>query len=98
MNITFQKLIDMYIEGSVVGCSGTLSNPGTLKIAGNQLIHYKTPIVERYGEKYIVNNTRYSLQTGLLQKKIKASIPEDSRIDVIGVPSDVSASLVNYLE
>lgn len=62
------------------------------------MIHYNTPIAERYGGMFILNTTRYSLQTGQLQKKIKATIPEEKRIDVKRVPSDTTVSLKDYIE
>lgn len=62
------------------------------------MIHYNTPIAERYGDMFILNTTRYSLQTGQLQKKIKANIPEEKRIDVKRVPSDTTVSLKDYIE
>ena len=98
MAITFQQLIDAFLSGETKGVSGSQSNPGTLKISGNQLIHYSTPIAERHNDKIILNVSRYSLQTGQLQKKLKASIQEDIRIDVKRVPSDVAVSLSNYIK
>lgn len=62
------------------------------------MIHYNTPIAERYGDMFILNTTRYSLQTGQLQKKIKDTIPEEKRIDVKRVPSDTTVSLKEYIE
>lgn len=96
MNITFQQLIEMFVNGETNAVSGTPKNPGTLKIVGNQLIHYNTPILERLDSKYIFNVTRYSLQTGQVQK-IKAIIPEDSLILVKRVPSDKDISLKEYI-
>ncbi|HBL81975.1 MAG TPA: hypothetical protein DD391_05150 [Clostridiales bacterium] len=80
VTITFQQLIDSFLSGETEGVSGSQSNPGTLKISGNQLIHYSTPIAERYNDKIIFNVSRYSLQTGQLQKELKASIPETSAL------------------
>ena len=98
MPITFQQVIDQFIAGDKEGYSGTSKNHGNLKIEGDQLIHYSTPILERLGEKYIFNVTRYSLPTGQLQKKIKASISKDLIIEVKRVPSDTKESLVEYME
>ena len=98
MAITFQHVIDMFIDGSKEGCSGTKESHGNLKIKGDQLIHYSTPIAERFENKYILNTTRYSMQTGQVQKKIKASIPDEKRIDVKRVPSDTQLSLSSYIE
>lgn len=71
MLITFQQLINMFVDGATEGYSGTKTNRGNLKIVGDQLIHYNTPIAERFGNKIILNTTRYSLQTGQLQKRLK---------------------------
>ena len=98
MAATFQQVIDMFIDGATEGYSGTKTNQGNLKIKDDQLIHYSTPIAERFDDKFILNTTRYSLQTGQLQKKIKATIPEEKRIDVKRVPSDTQVSLKEYIE
>lgn len=98
MPITFQQVIDQFIAGDKEGYSGTAKNHGSLKIEGDQLIHYSTPILERMGEKYIFNVTRYSIQTGQLQKKIKASISSELLIEVRRVPSDIKGSLAEYME
>ena len=98
MSITFKQLIQQFIDGAVDGVSGTASNKGNLRIDHNRLIHYNTPILERYGEKYILNITRYSIQTGQLQKKIKEMIPEAERVDVKRVPADTSESLSAFIE
>ncbi|SCJ65748.1 Uncharacterised protein [uncultured Ruminococcus sp.] len=98
MPVTFQQVINLFVDGATEGYSGTKTNQGNLKIKGEQLIHYNTPIAERYGDMFILNTTRYSLQTGQLQKKIKATIPEEKRIDVKRVPSDTTVSLKDYIE
>ena len=96
MNITFQQLIEMFIDGETSAVSGTPKNPGTLKIEGNQLIHYSTPILERYNDKYILNISRYSIQTGQVQKKIKATIPEEKLLQVKKIPSGKKLFLKDY--
>lgn len=75
MAITFQQVIDMFIDGSKEGYSGTKENQGNLKIKGDQLIHYSTPIAERFENKYILNTTRYSVQTGQVQKRSRHLYP-----------------------
>ena len=97
MNVTFQSLVDDFIKGDTAGHSGSPSNPGNLRIIQNQLIHYSTPIAERYGDKFIINVTRYSLQTGRLQKMIKSSIPANMIIEAKRVPADKTLSLVDYI-
>jgi hypothetical protein len=93
-----QQLIEEFLQGKKEGITGSPSNPGTCKIKGNQLIHYDTPILERYGDIYIFNITRYSIQTGQLQKKIKTAIPEEKRIAVKQVPRDVKTSLKDFIK
>lgn len=98
MPITFQQVIDQFVAGDREGYSGTAKNHGNLRIEGDQLIHYSTPILERYNDKYIFNVTRYSIQTGQLQKKIKAALSKDVLIEVKRVPSDTKDSLTEYIE
>lgn len=98
ITITFQQVIDMFMDGCTEGYSGTKKNQGNLRIKGDQIIHYNTPIAERFENKYILNTTRYSLETGQLQKKIKASISDEKRIDVKRVPPDTKLSLSSYIE
>lgn len=73
-------------------------NAGNGHVRNNQYIHYWTPILERYGEKYILNNSRYSLVTGQLQKRMKAAIPEDKLIIVKGVTENYKGSLRDFLK
>ncbi len=91
----FSDVIKMFIEGEVEGSS---SGQGNLKIKGNVLIHYFTPILERYNGKFILNNSRYSIVTGRLQKKIKEIIPKDKIIIVLKVPEGYKESLSNFIE
>ena len=91
---TFVDVINMFLDGATEGHSGTEQSPGNMSIRGVQLLHYNTPILERIeGGKYIFNNTRYSLQTGRVQKVIKEKLDIDKRIDVKGVPADTKKSL-----
>ena len=98
MPITFQQVIDQFVAGEKEGYSGTAKNHGNLRIEEDKLIHYNTPILERYGDKFIFNITRYSIQTGQLQKKIKTSIEEEKRIEVKRVPAGTKDSLKAYIE
>lgn len=83
MPLNFQQLVNEFIAGASAGTTGGGAN---LKIVGNQLIHYGTPIAERSNEKFIVNITRYSFVTGRLQKILKESIPSDLYVEVRGIP------------
>lgn len=90
---TFKELIANFLEGSTEGNSAT----GTLKIRGDQLIHYYTPIMERDNDKMIINVSRYSLVTGRLQKQILEIVPEDIRVIVKRVPENYKGSLKDFI-
>jgi hypothetical protein len=62
--MTQAELIKIFLEGSTAG------KAGNLRICGSQLIHYNTAIAERYDGGIILNNTRYSLVTGKIQKMV----------------------------
>ena len=91
---TFEELINDFMSGKTEGVSAT----GTLTIKGNALIHYKTTIAERNYGRYIINNSRYSLATGRLQKKLLEMIPEEKRDIVKSVKIDYSGSLISFLD
>lgn len=97
MSVTFEQVIKNFMDGAKQEDEGTKSSTGTLKIQGEQLIHYWTPIAERCEGKIIVNITRYSLATGKLQKQLKELIPEDSYLTVRGVREGYKGSLKDFL-
>ena len=72
-------------------------NAGNGHVRNNQYFHFWTPIMERYGNKIIFNQTRYSLVTGRLQKQMKELIPADKIIVVSKVPEGYKGSLVDFL-
>ena len=80
MSITCEKVIENFIAGVKEGDIGSVSSTNTVRIRGNQLIHYETPIIERDEDGFIFNITRHSLATGQLQKRIKEKLPEGYRI------------------
>ena len=90
---TFKELIANFLEGSTEGNSAT----GTLKIREDQLIHYYTPIMERYTDKMIINVSRYSLVTGRLQKQILEIVPKDVQVIVKRVPENYKGSLKDFI-
>lgn len=98
MAITQLQLIEKFINGEEEGYTGTDLNPGTLKIIRDQLIHYDTVILERYNDVFILNTTRYSLQTGKVQKKIKERIDAFNRLHVEQVPINTTQSLQTFLK
>lgn len=89
------KLIEMFKDGVTTGVSTGGMN---LKICGDKLIHFDTVIAERYKEKFILNNSRYSLVTGTLQKKIKKIIGEENLIMVTKIERDYNGSLVPFIK
>ena len=76
---------------------GQSAGQGNLRIKGDVLVHYTTPILERYKGKYILNNTRYSIVTGRLQKQIRESVNEDTITVVTKVPEGYKGSLREFL-
>ena len=97
MGVTFEQLIKSFMDGMKDTDDAAKSTTGTLKIQGNQLIHYWTPIAERTEEKIIVNVTRYSLATGKLQKQLKELVSEDKYVTVRGVREGYKGSLLAFL-
>lgn len=97
MAITCRNVIENFIVGIKEGESGSVSSTKTVRIKGNQLIHYSTPIIERDEDGFILNITRYSLATGQLQKRMKEMLPEGYRT-VKRVPQDYYGSLKDFLE
>ncbi|MDE7352065.1 MAG: hypothetical protein K2O06_03340 [Acetatifactor sp.] len=76
MSVIFEQLINSFMDGMKDSDEAARSSTGTLKIQGEQLIHYWTSIAERFEDKIIVNVTRYSLATGKLQKQLKELVPD----------------------
>ena len=97
MSVTFVQLIKSFIDGMNDNDDNARASSGTLKIQGEQLIHYWTPIAERVDKKTLVNITRYSLATGRLQKQLKEIIPEDMYFTVRGIPEGYKGSLKDFL-
>lgn len=97
MSVTFEQLINSFMDGMNDSDEAARSSTGTLKIQGEQLIHYWTPIAERFEDKIIVNVTRYSLATGKLQKQLKELVPDNKYITVRGVQEGYKGSLVDFL-
>lgn len=98
MVYTFTDIITMFLEGAESGRAGSRTNPGNLSIRGNQLFHYTTPIMERTENEYIINLTRYSIQTGRLQKQLKEILADVSYTTVLKVPRDYEGSLSDFLK
>lgn len=96
MNITMKDIIFDFMNGAYEGVSGSESNPGNLKIKENQVIHFNTPILERKEKGFILNMTRYSIQTGRLQKIIYEAVDNELLSIVLRVPMDYKGSLSDF--
>ena len=97
MSVTFENVIKNFISGMLDTEDGAVSTTTTLKIQGDQLIHYWTPIAERRAGKIIVNISRYSLATGKLQKQLKELVPQEKYVTVKGVHEGYKGSLTDFL-
>ena len=91
---TFKDLLLAFLDGASEGVSAT----GTLKIQGDQIIHFNTPIVERNCDRFLVNISRYSLVTGQFQKMVRNTIPAELQVVVKKVPLDYKGSLRDFLD
>lgn len=96
-NYTFVQVITNFMSGMSDSEAGAISAKKTLRIQGDQLIHYWTPIAERNDGRIIVNITRYSLATGKLQKQLKELVPQDKYVTVKGVREGYKGSLTDFL-
>ena len=93
--MTQQQLVEKFLEGDTEGVSG---GSGNLKIEGDKLIHYNTIIAERLNDKIILNNTRYSLVTGRIQKILKESVDKSKLVIVRRVPEGCRNTLTKFLD
>jgi hypothetical protein len=93
-DITQEVLITNFIAGDT---SELRDKGGNLKINENQLIHYRTVIFERYGDKFILNNTRYSVVTGRIQKLIMEKVPKKELMVVKMIPKEYCGLLSDEL-
>lgn len=91
---TFKDMVVAFLNGEREGQS---SGQGNLKIMGDTLVHYSTPILERQNGKYILNNTRYSIVTGRLQKQIKEIVAPELLIEARRVPEGYKGSLKDFI-
>ena len=88
-----KELVEGFLGGAEEGFSGSSLALSNLRIKGSQIIHFSTPILERTEGRYILNATRYSKQTDILQKIIIAALPRGSYDVVQGVDLDYHGSL-----
>lgn len=90
--ITQIELLRQFIEEDLQE-----GNAGNGHVRNNQYIHFWTPLLERYGDKFILNQTRYSIVTGRIQKRMKESIPAKNLILISNVPENYKGSLKDFI-
>lgn len=88
-----KELVEGFLGGAEEGFSGSSLALSNLRIKGSQIIHFSTPILERIEGRYILNMTKYSKQTDMLQKTIIGVLPQGSYDVVQGVEMDYRGSL-----
>ena len=84
------ELVNCFLRGEQTG------DASNLHIIGNQLVHYETPIAERFQDAVILNYTRYSVATGKIQKTIRAKVPKEKLLILKKVEPEAK-SLKDYL-
>lgn len=96
---TIDELLDDFFSGKREGSNG-IDNTGNLRINNGVLIHYKTPLLERNGDEYILNTSAYSRTTGVLQNRLRNKIRDHGFkfCEVRGVPKDYSESLIHFVK
>ena len=92
VQLTQKELLRQFVEEDLQE-----GNAGNGHVRNNQYIHYWTPILERYGDKFILNITRYSIITGQIQKRMKELIPQGRLITISRVPENYKGSLKDFL-
>ena len=93
--MTQKQLIHEFLTGATEGVSNGGQN---LRIKQDKLIHFNTAIAERYGDKYILNVSRYSIVTGRLQKLIRESVDDKHLLIAKRVLKDYQGTLIDYTE
>ena len=97
MTTSCEMVFHNFISGMHENEEGSVSSSATVRIKGNQLFNYSTPILERYNGSYIFNASYYSPTTMQIQKRIKKILPNGYKI-VNGVPKDYAGCLHDFLE
>jgi hypothetical protein len=76
--MTNEKLMQEFLNGATKG------KAGNLKIEGDKLIQYSTTIAQRVNGQVIVNVTKYSKTTTVLQNKLTKWMPNTLFLE--GIP------------
>ena len=74
--MTIDLLLDEFIAGKTSGQNGNGSRKGNLTIREKLLVHYETTMLERTDDGYILNASRYSRTSGVLQNKLREKFKE----------------------
>lgn len=92
--MNFDQIVTAFYNGEIRAISNGGAN---LKIVDNQILHFNTVILERYGSDYVFNVTIYSKQTTFLQHKIRLLIPQNKLTFIDNVPKGYSRSLIELI-
>lgn len=92
-----KELISAFIKGEKDGFAGSSPVLSNMRIKGDQLYHYQTPIIQRDGIRFIVNMTGYSPQTKRLQETVLDLTKELELVIVRGVPQDFKGRLIDFI-
>ena len=92
-----KEIVAAFINGAEEGFAGSSLVLSNIKIKGNQLFHFQTPIMERNEGKLIVNLTGYSPQTKKLQETIVVMMKGNNYLIARGVPLDYRGQLQDFI-
>lgn len=79
--MTNEKLMKEFLNGATKG------KAGNLKIEGSRLIQYDTTIAQFINGQVVINITKYSQTTTVLQNKLKSWMPETVMLDGVKLGS-----------
>lgn len=92
-----KELVVAFLNGEKEGYAGANRVLSNTRIIDNQIIHYSTPILERSDSLFILNVSRYSIQTKRLQQMIFELLKNNNVVTVSDVEMDYRGSLVAFL-
>lgn len=94
--MTIDELINDFLQGKTSGTNGSEKKPGNIKIVDDKLLHYETALLQRKSDYYVLNYSRYSRTTGVLQNKLKEKIKNYEYKVVTKIPRGYCDDLENY--
>ena len=91
------ELVVAFLGGETDGFTGSSKALSNLRIKGDFVVHFSTNILERSPEGFILNVTRYSRQTNILQDAMKVALNGMDYQIAVGVPMDYRGHLSGYV-